>query len=43
MLYARKVDNGGIKQFLSTSSGMYSHSVAEWLRVLDAVSLRAAF
>lgn len=43
MLYAREVDNGGVKQFLSNSSGMYSHSVAEGLRVLDAASLRAAF
>src|ERR1700740_3608954 len=43
MLYAREVDNGGIKQFLSNSSGMYSQSVAEGLRVLDAEVLCAAF
>lgn len=43
MLYAREVDNGGIKQFLSNSSGMYSHSVAEGLRVLNAAALHAAF
>ena len=43
MLYAREVDNGGIKQFLSNSSGMYSQSVAEGLRLLDAVALHAVF
>lgn len=43
MLYAREVDNGGIRQFLSNSSGMYSQSVAEGLRVLDAEALYAAF
>ena len=43
MLYAREVDNGGIKQFLSNSSGMYSETVAEGLRVLDSEALLRAF
>jgi len=43
MLYAREVDNGGIRQFLSNSSGMYSQFVAEGLRVLGAEALGVAF
>jgi hypothetical protein len=43
MLYAREVDNGGLRQFLSNSSGMYSQSVSEGLRLLDAAVLHPGF
>lgn len=39
MLYAREVDNGGMKQFLSNSSSMYYQSVLEGLDLLGAGEL----
>jgi len=38
-LFAREVDNGGLAQFLSNSSGMYAKYVKEGLRLLGADAL----
>lgn len=43
MLYSQEVDNGGIKQFLSNSSGLYSQCVLEGLRLLGATELYSGF
>jgi hypothetical protein len=42
MLYAREVDNGGLRQFLHNSSSMYYRQVLEGLDLLGAVELRQA-
>jgi Domain of unknown function (DUF4375) len=36
MLFAREVDNGGLKQFLGNSSGMYWRNVVTGLKLLGA-------
>jgi hypothetical protein len=36
MLFAREVDNGGLRQFLANSSGMYWRNVATGLKLLSA-------
>jgi hypothetical protein len=36
MLFAREVDNGGLRQFLANSSGLYWRNVVTGLKLLDA-------
>ena len=36
MLFAREVDNGGLRQFLGNSSGMYWRNVVTGLELLNA-------
>lgn len=42
-LFAREVDNGGLRQFFGNSSGMYARYVAEGLTLLGAHELLKAF
>jgi len=42
-LFAREVDNGGLAQFLSNSSGKYAKYVEEGLQLLRADTLLAIF
>lgn len=40
MVYAREVDNGGVKQFMRNSSGLYTACVLDGLELLNVPELR---
>ncbi len=42
MLFAREVDNGGLRQFLHNSSSLYSQHVLDGLSVLGATDMHEA-